>query len=824
MRLFSDRGTDVASHLEGHGGELPLLKLSNYRYVRAHFAPEEPVHAQLRALQHAVEEAPGLELCRHGTAIRRRVPPPMPLTPADEEPHSEGRESPSSLLVLLLPVEGPPRYIELAARSDYIYTITETLGVPCVYPRLLGKARTPASGCHQPILYYGVWPEGPAEDSRRNELASLMCGETVVGDVILAAADNDYRGQLIMHEATGASATVRTLYSFLARQHSGIAGFVAVVWGIPFLGSWRVPRPEARWPGQKNAKAVLQEYHQVHPPSGSIAIEGTGSSFVGVARLHGWPAEAPLPAGAAAMVEEGREGPASCTIEMRTRACGRRTGSKKRARSPGGDERLVVSAEDAATVILMSAMVERDRFLKTRVDSDGATGLRPLLPAFVLDPWHDADGGDQDSAESHEDGTRLVCSYSLRLLGWNASQIPGGADGELLEEVEQLEVLLGGQVIAPELEEALRVTRPEDGEQRMALSGRLFGQPCSVLLRFTVHSTAPPIEVPKVLTGGESGSGHAAERRERIAQLVADCAPASLVDIGCGEGKLLASLLRQRVAASTLRHVAGVDAAPGTAMLRRAARAADSALREVTADNEENLPTPSPDANGTRPHTTLASYASQAGSAPWAHSRRLSLPSSLHSTPCPHFLGVTPSVQFWRGTLGTIELNHEMVLLIEVIEHLDLPDAELSAFLTRSRPRRLLLTTPNKEYNLNWMARPEELGAGAPLPRPPVSSLPLRNLDHRFEFTRSEFREWATRLAGQHGYEVSLSGIGGAPLDDVVPFGVWRGAGPVTLVAMFERRGGVEDLASPRACNGAPYVNPATAEQVWPVAAVTNAA
>jgi 3' terminal RNA ribose 2'-O-methyltransferase Hen1 len=84
---------------------------------------------------------------------------------------------------------------------------------------------------------------------------------------------------------------------------------------------------------------------------------------------------------------------------------------------------------------------------------------------------------------------------------------------------------------------------------------------------------------------------------------------------------------------------------------------------------------------------------------------------------------------------------------IEVIEHLDPP--RLSAFervlFEFARPALVVLTTPNAEYNTKF----ESLPAGK-----------FRHKDHRFEWTRAEFQDWAKRVAGQHGYTVAFLPVG----------------------------------------------------------------
>ncbi|MEQ9066342.1 MAG: 3' terminal RNA ribose 2'-O-methyltransferase Hen1, partial [Gimesia chilikensis] len=79
--------------------------------------------------------------------------------------------------------------------------------------------------------------------------------------------------------------------------------------------------------------------------------------------------------------------------------------------------------------------------------------------------------------------------------------------------------------------------------------------------------------------------------------------------------------------------------------------------------------------------------------------------------------------------------------LVEVIEHLDPPRlAALERMLFEfARPKTVVLTTPNREYNLMWETLPADQ---------------LRHADHRFEWKRSEFQTWATGNAEQFGNSV----------------------------------------------------------------------
>ncbi len=85
--------------------------------------------------------------------------------------------------------------------------------------------------------------------------------------------------------------------------------------------------------------------------------------------------------------------------------------------------------------------------------------------------------------------------------------------------------------------------------------------------------------------------------------------------------------------------------------------------------------------------------------------------------------------------------------VVEVIEHLD--ETRLLAFervlFEFAVPKIVVLTTPNREYNSVW----ETLPAGK-----------MRHKDHRFEWTRAEFEEWANGVAARRGYTVTLAPVG----------------------------------------------------------------
>ena len=194
---------------------------------------------------------------------------------------------------------------------------------------------------------------------------------------------------------------------------------------------------------------------------------------------------------------------------------------------------------------------------------------------------------------------------------------------------------------------------------------------------------------------------------QRIGTVVAALRQAgarSVLDLGCGEGKLLQALLRDR----QFERLLGVDVSS-----RTLERANDKLRLERLSDAQ-------------RARITLAQ-----GSLMYRDER----------------------LAGW-----------DAAAVVEVIEHLDAP--RLAAFeqvvFGAARPRTIVITTPNVEYNVRFPTLP----AGR-----------YRHADHRFEWTRAEFEAWAGHVAAEHGYAVRYVPIG--PLDPEV--------GPPSQMAVFSR-------------------------------------
>ncbi|MFJ8544383.1 3' terminal RNA ribose 2'-O-methyltransferase Hen1 [Streptomyces sp. NPDC093586] len=194
----------------------------------------------------------------------------------------------------------------------------------------------------------------------------------------------------------------------------------------------------------------------------------------------------------------------------------------------------------------------------------------------------------------------------------------------------------------------------------------------------------------------------AVQRREAILAALRDGAAARVLDLGCGEGHLVRELLKE----PRFTEIVGVDVS----------------VRALT-----------------------------------IASRRLKLDRMGERQ--------AARVQLLQGSLAYTDKRlkgYDAAVLSEVIEHVDPPrlSALEYAVFGSARPRTVVVTTPNVEYNVRW----ESLPAGH-----------VRHRDHRFEWTREEFRTWAHAVAERHGYGVGFCPVG--PDDPEV--------GPPTQMAVF---------------------------------------
>lgn len=195
------------------------------------------------------------------------------------------------------------------------------------------------------------------------------------------------------------------------------------------------------------------------------------------------------------------------------------------------------------------------------------------------------------------------------------------------------------------------------------------------------------------------------QRIQAVLSKIADTRARSIIDLGCGEGKLLKELIRDK----SMEKIAGMDVS---------IRSLEIAHKRIGLDRLSDR--------------------------------------------------INEKISLFHGSLMYKDkrlTGFDVAVVMEVIEHLDPP--RLAAFekvlFKHARPKTIILTTPNREYNVVW----ENLSQGR-----------MRHSDHRFEWTRSQFRNWAEKLAQQSNYTVAFYTIGpdSASLGSPTQMGVFTSA------------------------------------------------
>ena len=173
-------------------------------------------------------------------------------------------------------------------------------------------------------------------------------------------------------------------------------------------------------------------------------------------------------------------------------------------------------------------------------------------------------------------------------------------------------------------------------------------------------------------------------RLQTVADKITESGAKTVIDLGCGEGKLLSLLVKNK----TITHITGVDVSVS--------------VLEKTKTRIERMPE-----------------------------------------------RVKERVSLIQGSLTYKDKRFsgfDAACVVEVIEHLDM--SRLSAFervlFEFAAPPLIILTTPNAEYNVNYENLKEN----------------LRHSDHRFEWTRKEFKEWADTMCKKYNYSVEFADIG----------------------------------------------------------------
>ncbi|XP_070765637.1 small RNA 2'-O-methyltransferase [Enoplosus armatus] len=108
-------------------------------------------------------------------------------------------------------------------------------------------------------------------------------------------------------------------------------------------------------------------------------------------------------------------------------------------------------------------------------------------------------------------------------------------------------------------------------------------------------------------------------------------------------------------------------------------------------------------------------------------------------------------IELYQGSVTQKDVRlrgFDLVTSIELIEHLTLADVERFSEVVfgHMTPVAVIVSTPNSEFN---PLLPGLVG--------------FRHSDHKFEWTRAEFKSWALKVCLEYGYEVEFTGVGQAP-------------------------------------------------------------
>lgn len=504
-----------------------------------------------------------------------------------------------------------------------------------------------------------------------NIRGTILVGTPVAGAALLMHASAHTRGA-VLQDVTGAR------YEALKAERSGELRFPAValnvsramrIGGHPELPAEYLAKV---WQGQ-NPRTLLQE----------VLCRQSG----GAPRFQ-------------ACAENAKEGSFVFAVELGDADSGRRfVGSARQSKA---------DAQQDAALVALRGLGNEGEGLDAASDTRGehplaSVGLRSLSAMH---------GGDVVV------GTALVLSYKIFLKS-RCQHSQDDAHPLVLEECRALRTVVGARVLHPALE-SLASVAPVMQRVELQVDGSYESATCQICLEIEVSERTLPNDSASLTAPSGRAQGRAVfdpplrqQRLDFVASILLEQRVESAVDLGCGDGHLLESLLSRG-----MTRVVGVDHSEGRAVAARrrleAACHAGQTAQVLIADLLE------PDAR-------------------------------------------------WTGLDAAVS--------IEVLEHLT--EADLKRFagaVLGARPRIAVISTPNADFEICFdqdhdHARGKSASRGA-----------VRHPDHEREWTRAEFRDWATAAAAEHGYALAApDGVGVLP-------GLQE-HGPCTQIAVFFRDG-----------------------------------
>uniref|UniRef100_A0A7N0RDP3 Small RNA 2'-O-methyltransferase n=2 Tax=Kalanchoe fedtschenkoi TaxID=63787 RepID=A0A7N0RDP3_KALFE len=384
------------------------------------------------------------------------------------------------------------------------------------------------------------------------------------------------------------------------------------------------------------------------------------------------------------------------------------------------------------------------QFLHNKRDSDKAEGGTALLSngktkSVITQP-------NEVCSSKMDDGTGVLLSNgSVVCISYAVSLVEEGEHvKELLESSLNFEFEIGVGAVLPDLEvlvtqmsvnqsarfhmESLRDIILAAAGDSSKIPSILSSESCHLEYDFTLLKVTEPLE--DRMEQAFFSPPLSKQRVEFAVSYIRRSSATTLIDFGCGSGSLLDSLLDYH---TSLEKVVGVDISQ-----KSLARAAKMLHSKLSRDSDVAVPI-----------------------------------SNLRSAILYEGSIIECDSQLCGFDIGTC---------LEVIEHMEEDEAFKfgDVVLSYFRPKLLIVSTPNYEYNVILQGGNGQKQDEDPDENSHSQGCRFRNHDHKFEWNRDQFNSWASELARKHKYSVEFGGVGGT--EGVEP-------GFASQIAVFRRMG-----------------------------------
>ncbi|PON35087.1 3'-RNA ribose 2'-O-methyltransferase, Hen [Parasponia andersonii] len=326
-----------------------------------------------------------------------------------------------------------------------------------------------------------------------------------------------------------------------------------------------------------------------------------------------------------------------------------------------------------------------------------------------------------DSGVSPSNGSLSCISYSVMLV------IRSDNTKVLLESSDDFEFEMGSRSVIHQIEAAVMqmtvgqsaflladMPSPEfilaaaDDSERILSA--LSSKDCCLKYAITLYRVTEPLEdrMEQALFSPPLSK----QRVEYALHHIKQTSATTLVDFGCGSGSLLDSLLNYQ---TSLENIVGVDIS-----LKSLIRAAKILNSKLNANSGVDMPS----------------------------------------------AGIKSAI-LYDGSITVFDsrlCGFDIGTCLEVIEHMEEDQAWLfgDVVLSYFRPKILIVSTPNYEYNVILQGSNLSSQEEDPDDKGQSQACKFRNHDHKFEWTREQFNHWASDLATKHNYSVEFGGVGGS--------------------------------------------------------------